>query len=284
MRHQSFLEYKRYRYLKVAVWLCIAAIGAYGWHRAYHFDAPGGLGYGGSWMGYTLGTVAALMIVWLLWLGIRKRRYGASVTTVQGWLSAHVYLGGALVIVATLHTGFELGYNLHSLAFALMLVVVVSGIYGVLVLVGEPASMTSNMGGDSVASLLLQLQEIDTLAHKLALQLPDAFNTLVTDAANKTRLQGSVLAHMFRTTSRSCPTAHAVARMQLLNRQLKDEQARFGREVVSLMLRRRATVKKLRREFRSLARLRMWLLLHVPVSLALLCALVGHIVSVFIYW
>lgn len=284
MRHQSFLEYKRYRYLKVAVWLCIAAIGAYGWHRAHHFDTPGGLGYGGSWMGYTLGTVAALMIAWLLWLGIRKRRYGASLTTVQGWLSAHVYLGVAVVVVATLHTGFELGYNLHSLAFLLMLVVVVSGIYGVLVLVGEPASMTSNMGGDSVASLLLRLQEIDTLAHKLALQLPDAFNTLVTDAANKTRLQGSVLAHMFRTTSRGCPTALAVDRMQLLNRQLKDEQARFGREVVGLMLNRRATVKKLRREFRSLARLRMWLLLHVPLSLALLCALVGHIVSVFIYW
>ena len=69
MQHQSFLEYKRYRYLKVAAWLSLLAIGAYGWHRNYVFTSPGGLGYGGSWMGYTLGSVAGLLILWLLWLG-----------------------------------------------------------------------------------------------------------------------------------------------------------------------------------------------------------------------
>lgn len=284
MQHQSFLEYKAYRYLKVALWLCIFSIGAYGWHRIYRFDTPGGVGYGGSWMGYALGTVAALMIVWLLWLGIRKRRHRASMTTLQGWLSAHVYLGLALVVVATLHTGFELGFNLHSLAFVLMLVVVASGIYGVLVFVGEPASMTSNMGDDNMPGLLLQLGEIDGQARKLALQLPDAFNQLVQDAAERTRLQGSLFAHMFRTTARRCPTARAVDRMQLLNRQLNDEQGRLAREVLALMLSRRSIVKKIRRDLRSLARLRLWLLLHVPLSLALLWALAGHILSVFIYW
>jgi hypothetical protein len=30
--------------------------------------------------------------------------------------------------------------------------------------------------------------------------------------------------------------------------------------------------------------MRLWLLLHVPLSMALLFALAGHIVSVFIYW
>ena len=33
-----------------------------------------------------------------------------------------------------------------------------------------------------------------------------------------------------------------------------------------------------------MGRLRLWLLLHVPLSVALLFALVAHVVSVFIYW
>ena len=284
MQHQSFLEYKRYRYLKVAAWLCLLAIGAYGWHRNYVFTSPGGLGYGGSWMGYTLGSVAGLLILWLLWLGIRKRRYRASSTSLQGWLSAHVYLGIAAVVVATLHTGLELGLNLHTLAYALMVVVVFSGLYGVLVFVRVPSQMTSSMGEDSVQTLAMQIQEIDQQARRVALLLPDEYNTLVLDAAEKTRMRGTVFDHILKTTSRSCPTARAVNRVQVLNRNLKDEQGRMGREVFALMLSRRTAVERIRGEYRSLARLRLWLLLHVPLSLALLFALAGHIVSVFIYW
>lgn len=284
MRHQGFLEYKGYRYLKLAAWLCVLAAGAYGWHRGTYFRTPGDVGYGGSWMGYALGALAALLVLWLLWLGIRKRRYGASRTTLQGWLSAHVYFGLAAVVVATLHTGLEMGLNLHALVYLLLAVVVGSGIYGVMVYVGEPASMTGNMGDDSVETLLLQLGEIDQQARRLALQLPDEFNQLVSDAAGKTRLQGTLLDHMLRSTARNCPTARAVLRIEALNRQLGEDPLRQGRELYQLMLNRRTAVKKIRREFRSVARMRLWLLLHVPLSIALLCALAAHVVSVFIYW
>ena len=284
MQHQSFLEYKRYRYLKVAALLSLMAIGAYIWHRNYVFDMPGGVGYGGTWMGYTLGSVAGLLILWLLWLGIRKRRYRASSTSLQGWLSAHVYLGIAAVVVATLHSGLELGLNLHTLTYALMVVVVASGIYGVVVFVRVPSGMTSAMGEDSIQTLVMQIQEIDQQARRVALLLPDEFNTLVLDAAEKTRMRGTVFDHILKSTSRGCATARAVKRMQVLNRALKDEQARQGREVFALMLSRRTAVERIRGEYRALARLRLWLLVHVPLSLALLFALAAHIVSVFIYW
>ncbi len=284
MRHQSFLEYKRYRYLKWAVCLCLVAAGAYGWHRNYHFDTPGDLGYGGSPMGYALGTVAALMILWLLWLGVRKRRYRASRTTLQGWLSAHVYLGVAVVVVATLHSGLELGFNLHTLTYVLLLVVVFSGMYGVVMFLRVPTSMTAAMGQDSIETLLLQMQQVDQQARRVALRLPDEFNALVLDAAEKTVLQGTVFDHLLKSSSRRCPTALAVRRMQALNRDLKDEQGRLGRELFGLMLNRRTAVERIRREYRALARMRLWLLLHVPASIALLFALAGHIVSVFIYW
>jgi hypothetical protein len=47
--HESILEYKRGRYLKFAVLLSAAAIAAYAWHEPR----------GGTWLGYTLGTVGA---------------------------------------------------------------------------------------------------------------------------------------------------------------------------------------------------------------------------------
>ena len=284
MQHQSFLEYKRYRYLKWATWLTLLALGAYGWHRNTEFSTPGGVGYGGTWMGYTLGSLAGLLILWLLWLGIRKRRYRASSSTLQGWVSAHVYLGLAAVVLATLHSGLELGLNLHTLTYALMLVVVFSGIYGVLVFLRVPSAMTAAMGDDDIPGLVLQIQEVDQQARRVALLLPDEYNTLVLDAAEKTRMRGTVFDHILKSTSRGCPTARAVRRVQELNRSLKDDQAHLGRELIALLLSRRSAVGRIRSQYRALARMRLWLLVHVPLSLALLVALVGHIVAVFIYW
>ena len=74
---------------------------AYAWHQ------PAVKPYGGTWLGYTLGSIGALLVLWLMWFGVRKRRYSSNAGTVQGWLSAHVYLGTSLLVIATLHTGWK---------------------------------------------------------------------------------------------------------------------------------------------------------------------------------
>src|SRR6476646_5385668 len=123
--HQSFLSYRRKFYLWVALGLCAAAIVAYAWH---HPRSPPN---GGTWLGYTLGTIGALLILWLTALGIRKRSYRSRLGTVQGWVSAHVYLGLALLVIVTLHTGFQFGWNIHTVAYGLMWLVIVSGLVGI---------------------------------------------------------------------------------------------------------------------------------------------------------
>ena len=133
MRHQSLLAYANYRYFKVAVVVVALAIGVYVWD-----NPPGGPG-GGTWLGYALGTIGALLILWLLWFGVRKRRYSAAGAPLLGWLSAHVYLGVSLIVIATLHTGFQVGLNVHTLAYLLMLFVILSGFYGVYVYLARPA-------------------------------------------------------------------------------------------------------------------------------------------------
>jgi hypothetical protein len=111
---ESILVYRDHLYLKVSLILTLAAVVAYVWHQP--FQAPNG----GTWLGYTLGTAAGGIMVWLAWFGIRKRRYGVGKLRLEDWLSAHVYLGLALGIIATLHAGFQVGWNVHSVLYVLM--------------------------------------------------------------------------------------------------------------------------------------------------------------------
>ena len=122
--YQSIANYRNARYFWVATALSIASSLAYYWHQP--INSPNG----GTWLGYTLGTIGALLIVWLMLLGIRKRNYRSNLGTVQGWTSAHVYLGTALLIVATLHCGLQFGYNIHTFAYVLMVMVIFSGFFG----------------------------------------------------------------------------------------------------------------------------------------------------------
>ena len=277
MRHYSILEYAKFRWFKVAVSLAALACVAYLWHE------PPLKPYGGTWLGYTLGTISALLVLWLLWYGVRKRRYSSTVGTVQGWLSAHVYLGTALVVVATLHTGFELGWNIHTLAYVLMLMVVASGFYGVFAYLRVPEAMTMNLGEDTLQSIVLRIADLDREMREKALSLPDELFALVDKAVAGTRLGGSAL-RLVSGKDPSCPTLSAVKQWPRLARRMTGEVAKLDKEVFSLLLQKNELLARARRDLRHKAVLDLWLYVHVPLAFALLAALIAHVIAVFIYW
>jgi hypothetical protein len=277
MMHGNLLEYRRYRYLKLALLLIVTAVVAYALHHP-----PLGT-YGGTWLGYVLGSVSAVIVGLLLWLGIRKRSY-ASAGSMQGWLSAHVYLGSSLIVLATLHTGFKFGWNVHTLAYLLMLGVISNGFYGLYAYLRFPRKLTENLGEDSFDNLLQEIAKIDELAHLNALQLPDEIVELVRMASKDTRIGGNVLEQL-RRRHPNCPTTIAVKKLhELGSKGLKGSQVKIHRELYVLMLRREALVARARRDIMLKARLKIWLYIHVPLSMALLCALLAHIISIFFYW
>lgn len=277
MRHQSILEYARFRYFKAALALGVLAGAAYLWHD------PPLKPYGGTWLGYALGTLGAVLILWLTWFGVRKRRYASRLGTVQGWLSAHVYLGTALLVVATLHTGFELGWNVHTLAYVLMVATVASGFYGVFVYLSVPGLMTDNRGEETLDAMLLKIADLDREIRDKALSLPDEILRVVNASLDGTRLGGS-LGRVVTGRDGACPTAAAVRELPEIGRRLSGEAANLNHEVYSLVLQKHELLVRARRDLRYKARLDLWLYLHVPLAIALLAALAAHVVSVFLYW
>jgi hypothetical protein len=276
MQRGNIFDYKNYRYFKLAVVVIIIAVIAY-----MMFEPAVGY-YGGSWLGYGLGTVSAALVFWMAWYGVRKRRYRSRGST-QGWLSAHIYLGTALTVTATLHSGFHFGINIHSLTYGLLIIVVISGFFGNYAYMIYPRLMTENMGEDSLDGLLLRIAETDKLARQIALVMPDEINFTVDRACRVTYI-GLDLFEQLRGYQPNCPTSVAVEKLTTLGNDLTGDERKLYRELYSIMVRRQSLVKRARQDLMYRARLGFWLYFHTPFAVALLAAMVAHIVAVFFYW
>lgn len=296
MIHQSILNYRGARYL----WWSLGLIGAsallYLTQGARHQPS------GDTWQGYVLGTAGVLLIVWLALIGIRKRQYSSTLGTVQGWTSAHVMLGLALVVIATLHCAGQFGRNIHTLAYLLMCLVVASGIFGVYVYLSTPRQMAANSGGLPRAGLFAELYELDQKGRELCRRCDAAVNMAVKSSIERTTMGGGVFRQLFAVDD-SCFMApagavggnSAVSRnpdqsaiieyvAQRVPRAAKRVEAENLQALIVVLCRRQAVLRRIRQDIRLQAWLGVWLYVHVPLTIALLGALVAHILSTFMYW
>ena len=207
--HESFLSFARFRYLKLALLLCLACIVWYAW------DSPPNGPNGGTWLGYTLGTLGALLIVWLTFLGVRKRSYSSRLGTVKGWASAHVYLGLSLIVVATLHCAFQFGWNVHTLAYVLMCVVIASGIYGIIVYARSPAQITGNRAEGNLEAWIEELDEISEQSLKVADQISPEVHRVLVRSAERVRVGGSLRDQLFGPRAAAIDKSYELLRKQL---------------------------------------------------------------------
>ena len=303
--HSSFLRHGQFRWARFALALCMLAITAYVWHAPV--DGPNG----GTWLGYTQGGVAAALVVLLAWLGVRKRRYRSSLGTLKGWTSAHVYLGLALVVIATLHSGFQFGLNVHTLAYVLMCCVVVSGVYGIVVYARLPHEIARLRQGSTREAWIEELLDLNEQALKLAEPLGEEVHRKMVGSVEKVQIGGGLRRQLYgprvqhasedsrdalqqrietllnASTSRSSPVQQSTVMFmasQLGQADKSTLELQGLQQLLELIGRRNALAARINRDIALHARLQVWLLLHVPLTFALLAALIAHIVSVFFYW
>lgn len=273
--HEGFLRHASFRWLKIALAACLVAL--VGYLAADVKPRPNG----GSWYGYTLGTIGALLIVWLSLLGLRKRAMTRGAWSLKAWTSAHVYLGLALIVIATLHTGFQFGWNVHTLAYALMMLVILSGVFGISVYSTLPQALSSNRGELTQGQMLDALRAIDRQLHEAAQPLDRHYADLVLAALEADPFAGGVVARLTG-RYRHCATQAAIEGFNRAS--LAETGDPAIQRVESLLQRRISQLDRMRRHMRIRGLLEVWLYVHVPATFALLAALTAHIVSVFYYW
>src|SRR3954468_3440261 len=275
--HEGFLRHKGFRWLKIALFLCLAAALAYGLVDVQ--PRPNG----GSWIGYTLGTIATLLILWLTMLGLRKRAMTRGRWSLKAWTSAHVYLGLSLVVIATLHTGFQFGWNVHTLAYALMMLVILSGIYGIVVYSILPEELSASRGEMTRPQMIDTVMKLDRQLQLAAQPLGHEDTAIVSASIAESPFKGGLLRRLAG-RNRRCRTdrARALFRPRLVATVGPGGEALES--VVALLERKAAALARIRRHLRLKAQLEVWLYVHVPLTFALIAALAAHIVSVFFYW
>lgn len=285
--HQGFLANRTWPILSILLCLTAAAV--------WVFYAPEGRRDGSTFVGYGLGGLSALIVLWLSWLGVMKRQFASSPTRRRNKVSAHVWLGLSLIVLVALHAGFQFSYNIHTLAYVLLIVVVLSGIFGIYYYAATPRAMNTNVANAIVErrhpdlsdaeQLEVDIKDIDQRTERSLQNLPDAFRDPIRQSLERTRIGGGFFSIMIG-SSAGCATRKALKQVEKLQPQYSSD-ADVGPRVADLVadLTRKAEVAAcLRRDTRYRALLTLWLWIHIPVTVALLVTLISHIVLVFFYW
>ena len=278
MSRETYLSYKNYRWL----WINVIALAFL--VLIYLAHDPVGGPSGGTWLGYTYGVIATAGIAFLMYYGIRKRSYYTGSTTLRGTLAAHVWIGIALTFVVPLHSGFSFGMNVHTLAYVLMVVTIISGIWGVVMYAEKPMELRSQRGGGTPKQLLEQIRGATENIEDLLGGTTET--TMKSDAFVKmlASIDFSFEPSLRRSISRRNPRQIDRKRIAKLLSRLPEKEREDGLKLIGLVNRKRELVCRLQDEARAQTWVRAWLYLHLPISCALVAALFVHIWSVFYYW
>jgi hypothetical protein len=88
---------------------------------------------GGSIPGLAFGILAFLLMAFAFLLGLRRRFPAVRLGSGQWWLRGHLWLGGLTVPVVLFHSGFRFGGPLEQVLMWSFVIVVATGVYGLLV-------------------------------------------------------------------------------------------------------------------------------------------------------
>ena len=280
--HESFLRHAQFRWLKVAILASIIVAAGFATTlvmRDYHLRHTGN-----SWFGYISGTLGAGLILWLAMLGVRKRYMTDNVWSLKAWVSAHVYLGLSLIVIATLHSGLQFGWNVHTLAYALMMLVILSGIFGITVYALLPRKLSDDRSETTRKQMVEKIHTLDGRLLEVARPLDQAQAAAVTRAVQRTRIGGSFWRRLTNAHG-NCETLHALGALKAVRKSMPDgKQAKALDQVLSLLEEKSLTLEKARRYIYLRSLLEVWLFIHIPATIALIAALTAHIISVFFFW
>jgi hypothetical protein len=253
--------------------LALVATALYVWARQQSAGVMTGASPAGLWFGVAgsllmifAGLLSALRKVpsWW-WLGPRKT-----------WLRGHVWLGLLSVLLIFFHSGFRLGGVLEQALWALLLLITVSGIFGVMVQQFLPRLLTVRIPCEA------PVEQIPHLCRRLREEADKLVDTVAGDPASAPRQQlGRFHEEVVRPflADDFVPSAPLAAPLQA-EAIFGQVRALPGMKEVEATLNELETLCTERRYLGEQERLHHWLhgwlIVHVPMSAALLVLGVAH--------
>ena len=258
------------------LWASLAIVSAAALSYALWRTPPALASQGGTPLGITLGVLGFAFMVFAGLLGARKKVPVWRIGRAQTWMRGHLWLGLVALPLILLHGGFHFGGALTTTIMALLIFVVASGIFGAALQHYLPAVMTREIPMETIfeqiravrAQLLAEADERVAAAHDTA--------SLVEFYAQRVR------PYLEDPGSDRHPLADA--------EQARGTFSQLRTLVPPEQIETVADLENICEEERQLARqvklhhwLHGWLLLHVPLSLALLLLSIVHAVAALRY-
>jgi hypothetical protein len=113
-------------------------------YTTYALEAPEGP-RGGSTMGLVFGVVGFGFMIFAALLGARKRVPTWRIGRAQAWMRGHLWLGLLSLPMILFHGGFHFGGTLTSVLMWLLIITVVSGVFGAALQHYVPQVMTTDV-------------------------------------------------------------------------------------------------------------------------------------------
>jgi hypothetical protein len=248
----------------------------------YAVHAPSGPS-GGSALGLTFGIAGSAFMVFAGLLAGRKKVPIWRLGRAQNWMRGHLWLGLLSLPIICFHAGFRLGGPLTTVLMVLLIIVVASGVFGALLQHYLPIMMTTEVPSETI------FEQIQHVREQL---VASADETIAGAEAGSTSDESAApLADFYRREMR--PFLESRGRKHPLLSSPDRSRSTFEGLRMLLPLGMQDTAKRLEQiceEERQLRRqsllhhwLHGWLMLHIPLSFALLLLGVVHAITALRY-
>jgi len=274
MNRETFLSYHNFFYLWISL-LTIVILSV-----LYIYHSPLGGANGGTVLGYSYGVLATIGVLYLMWYGIRKRSYAKAAGSLKGALAAHVWIGVSLLLIVPLHSGFQFGLNVHTFAYVLMVVVILSGIWGAFNYITLAPRIQAHRGGGSQEEIVEQILFLSAEIERI---VASGEGDYLLRVMHELDMPFSVSLKSSLARNRKAKELDA-NRAAILLSAIPENESDRGSQLIELISKKRALIRQLDSDVATLYWMRVWLYLHVPLSFGLLAAVGIHIFSVFYRW
>lgn len=272
-----------------------AELGLWGWPRP------------SSWLGVLLGLIGGAIVLFEMALLPRKWLRWLRLVPTKWWMRLHVWLGLVCLPVILVHAGFGLGGPLAAVTLVLFLLVTASGIWGLVMQQWLPEKILAEVPAETVASQIDFVSEYHTTE---AVRLIDSLISVPAEELVAVGpMNGAIRAgRVGAVVLTGQPAAELAAfrddvlvpylRGDRLTRSPLESRAEAGRRFTRLreavpeaalpVVERLEQLADLRRQWDRQARLNVWLhnwlVLHLPLSVAMTGLMIVHAVRALKYW